>query len=345
MNGFTLSPALGWIAGGVLAVLLLAMAVTEILLYTHRRGSSDETLPACIRRVLICLLAALMVLTPSQMVPTANRAVNKTDVMLAVDVTGSMAVQDAQYGSDTSISRLEAAKSAVRDLTDAYANASFSALRFGASGTLDVPLTPDTMAIDNWADSLAPEASSVSSGSNLDVAIDPLLLALKSIRGQHPDDTIVLYVISDGEQTSTKTPRTFSSLRQYLNDAFTLGVGSTKGGRIPLISDKATGGAPGAGKTDEWVKDPTTGQPGISAMDPKTLKEIADQMGGSYLALTKDQIASRGVSSKMSKHWRVTQSAKERQRAWPIVWPLAIVMTALLAWELGAWIAKSRRLL
>ena len=33
------------------------------------------------------------------------------------------------------------------------------------------------------------------------------MLSLKSIRDQHPDDIIVLYVITDGEQTSdTCTP-------------------------------------------------------------------------------------------------------------------------------------------
>lgn len=114
-----------------------------------------------------------------------------------------------------------------------YPNSSFAALRFGASGTLDVPLTPDSKAIDNWADTLAPESTSVSAGSTLDVPIDQLLLTCKSIHEQHPDDAIVLYLISDGEQTSSKTRRTFSSLRRYLSDAFTIAVGSEQGVTSP----------------------------------------------------------------------------------------------------------------
>ena len=100
-----------------------------------------------------------------------------------------------------------------------------------------MPLTPDAPAIDNWANTLAVEATSVSAGSSLDAPIDQLLLTAKSIREAHPDDAIVLYLITDGEQTSNVTRRTFSSLRQYLNDGFTVGVGSTEGGKIPVIAD------------------------------------------------------------------------------------------------------------
>ena len=75
--------------------------------------------------------------------------------MVAVDVTGSMAVKDAEDGSSGTISRLDAAKRIVKGITSTYADSSFAALRFGASGTLDVPLTPDSIAIDGWADTLA----------------------------------------------------------------------------------------------------------------------------------------------------------------------------------------------
>ena len=72
-----------------------------------------------------------------------------------------------------------------------------------------MPLTPDAPAIDNWANTLAVEATSVSAGSSLDAPIDQLLLTVKSIREAHPDDAIVLYLITDGEQTSNVTRRTF----------------------------------------------------------------------------------------------------------------------------------------
>lgn len=343
MNGFTFSPALGWVAGGLLAAGLAVLAILEIVLFVRRRASSDETAWACIRRTLMLLIVAVMVLTPSVVSSTTSQAINATDVIVAVDTTGSMAVADATYGSEKTITRIDAARQAVHDVTAAYPDASFAALRFGASGTLDVPLTPDAPAIDNWANTLAVEATSMSAGSSLDAPIDQLLLTAKSIREAHPDDAIVLYLITDGEQTSNVTRRTFSSLRQYLNDGFTVGVGSTEGGKIPVIADGVSAGD--SNTTDHWVVDPDTGEPGISKMDEKNLKDIADEISGTYVAVDASQTLADSVSAKSSKQWRMTTTVKERTRTTPVVWPLAIALAILLAMEVGAWIATSRRLL
>ena len=135
MNGFTFSPALGWVAGGLLAAGLAVLAILEIALFVRRRASSDETVWACIRRTLMLLIVAVMVLTPSVVSSTTSQAINATDVIVAVDTTGSMAVADATYGSEKTITRIDAARQAVHDVTAAYPDASFAALRFGASGT------------------------------------------------------------------------------------------------------------------------------------------------------------------------------------------------------------------
>lgn len=352
-----LSPALGWAAGGTIAAIMAIMAVVEVVLFVRRRrgaagngaADTDETVAACVRRTLLCLLVALMALTPSVTAATNSRAVNATDVVVAVDVTGSMAVSDAAYGSDETMTRLDATRRAVDELTSLYPDSSFAALRFGASGTLDVPLTPDTRAIGNWAATLAPEATDVSAGSNLDAPLDQLLLTLKDLREQHPDDAIVLYVITDGEQTSQRTRRSFSSLRRYLDDAYAVGVGSEQGGNIPVVRSGVTSGesdgADGDGSSDEWVTDPDTGQPGVSKMDMDNIKELADEMGGTALSLGANTTIAGARSDAASDRWRVGESAKERTRTLPVVWPLAIAAAVLLAFEAGAWFAASRRLL
>lgn len=366
LDGWTLAPALGWPVGGALVAVMVALAVVEVTLHIrrHHAGTSDETVAACVRRTLSALLVAVMLLTPATVASTTSRAVNATDVVVAVDVTGSMAVRDASYGdgqadgSDGSanndgvdgtgeMTRLDAAKRAVHDLTGLYRDASFAALRFGASGTLDVPLTPDELAIQGWADTLSVEATSVSAGSSLDAPLDQLLLTLKSIRESHPDDTLLLYVITDGEQTSPRSRRTFSSLRRYLDGAFTVGVGSSEGGRIPVTEDGLTDGGNDAGSEDaeDWVTDPSTGQPGVSKLDEDNLKAIADELSGTYLPLTDGSTLADGQSAQASRQWRVTTTAKRRTRITPVVWPLAAALALLLAWEAGAWIATSRRMI
>ena len=341
MNGLVLAPDLGWLIGAVLCALMLALAVLSVVFHIRHRANSDETLAACIRRTLICVLVAVLALTPSTVINTTSRAINTTDVVMAVDVTGSMAVKDATYGSDGPVTRLDATRSAIGDLTSMYANSSFAAVKFGTTGTLDVPLTPDQLAITNWADTLTVESSSVSAGSSLDAPLDRLLLTLKSMRQEHPDDSIVLYLFTDGEQTSSTQRRTYSSLRAYVDDAFTVGVGSTQGGQVPYIAD-------GFNTTDPshpWSIDPATGKPGVSKLDESNLKAIADEVSGTYLHLDAQQTMRNGLSDARSKQWRITQTPKEHQRMSPITWPFALALSILLMWEGLAWVAKTRRLL
>ncbi|KAB8295621.1 vWA domain-containing protein [Bifidobacterium avesanii] len=340
MNDFTFSPALGWVAGPVVAGVLVVAGIAYAVWFARHRADTDAGAAACVRRVLAALVLAAMVMTPGMRVTTTSRAVNATDVFIAVDVTGSMAVDDANYGTDAAMSRLNAARAVVRDVTRLYPDASYAAVSFGVTGTLDVPLTPDGRAIENWAATLATESTGVSAGSNLDAPIDRLLVAAKAAKDQHPDDTVVLYLITDGEQTSGKTRRTFSSLRMVVDDAFVIGVGSAQGGNIPVSADAAQGAQAG-----QWVIDPTTGQPGVSKLDEANLTAIADELSGTYEHMDATHTLESGASAKTSRQYRLTTTAKERTRMAPVVWPLAFALLALLIWEAGAWLATSRRLI
>ena len=151
------------------------------------------------------------------------------------------------------------------------------------------------------------------SGLLIGTPIDQLLLTCKSIHDQHPDDAIVLYLFSDGEQTSSKARRTFSSLRRYLSDAFTVAIGSEQGGNIPVIADGVDGNA------DQWVTDPDTGKPGVSRMNKDEMASIADELSGTALVLNASNTMRDGVSKEASDKWRVTQTTKKRTRTMPVV--------------------------
>ncbi|MFT8592233.1 MAG: vWA domain-containing protein [Bifidobacterium sp.] len=342
MNGYMLSPSLGWIAGGIIAAALIVAAIVNAVLFVRQRENSDTTLAACIRRSAIAVLIAIMVLTPSVVSTTTSQAINATDVYVAVDVTGSMAVKDAKYGSQDTMTRLNAASKAVTDITKLYPDASFAGMSFGASASLDVPLTPDSNALTNWAETLRTEPTASSSGSNLDAPLDKLIVNLKSTHDQHPNDSILLYIITDGEQTSSATRRSFSSLRGYISDGFTIGVGSTQGGQVPVTEVTASGDQTQSGS---WVIDPSTKKPAVSRMDPKNLAAIADEISGRYIATNAQKTLSDSASKEASKQYRVTTTVKRRKRAMPVVWPFAIVTGALLLWEFGAWLTTTRRML
>ncbi|BDR54931.1 hypothetical protein KIMH_10420 [Bombiscardovia apis] len=342
MKGWTLAPSLGWIVGGLLAAILVVLTIAGPIMYRRSRGTTDASKMTVARRSLITALLAMIVLTPSQVQQVANRAVNATDVFIAVDVTGSMAVDDAHYGSNETITRLTAAKQAVQDIVNIYPDASFAAVHFGASASVDLPITPDTRAVNNWASNLSTEPTSLSAGSSLDAPINALTLSLKERKDQHPDHAVLLYIISDGEQTSAKNRQSFSTLRAYVDSAFTIGVGSTAGGKIPVSADGIT--KPGSAQQD-WVIDPQTGQPGISVMDESQLKAIADELSGYYIGTDSTHTAVNGPSAQISKRYQVSVSNSKRQRVVPVVWPFAFAVLALLAWEMANWIRMSRRLL
>ncbi len=341
-----LAPVWGWPVAVAVCTVMAALAAAVVI--RHVRGArhaevTDETVGAVIRRAAMCLVVALLALTPSTASTVSTTAVRGMDVVVAVDVTGSMGVSDARYGSSARVSRLSAAKSAVRDITSLYPDSSFAAIRFGSTASLDVPLTPDVLALTNWADTLSVEPTSTSAGSSLDTPLDRILLTLRSIRSAHAHDVIVLYLVTDGEQTSSTTRRTYSSLRAYLDDAFVLGTGSATGGRIPVVSSGAS--ASSGTSTNAWVTDPTTGKPGISKMDVATLKAIADEMGGTSMVMGPTTTARNAVTSETSSSWRTLSDTTRRRRTTAVVWPLAAVLTLLLAIELGEWIRTSRRLL
>ena len=154
-----------------------------------------------------------------------------------------------------------------------------------------------------------------------------------------PDDTIVLYLITDGEQTTPKARRTFSSLRRYINDACVIGVGSTAGGRVPQVH------ADGMTEAGAWVTDPSTGQPGVSIMDEAQITSLADELSGTALLTASGGTVVQQQITGEANSWRQNTTEKQRTRISPITWPFAIALLAVAAWEFAAWHMQSRRLL
>lgn len=80
-------------------------------------------------------------------------------------------------------------------------------------------------------------------------------------------------------------------------------------------------------------------------MDETTLKNLADELGGSMVTTSAQNTMANGRSAEASKKWSVGVTAKQRTRTNPVVWPLAAIALILIAWEMGSTIAMSRRLL
>lgn len=347
-----LAPSYGWIVAIIATAIVLTAMCFEIIPLLRKSIATDETFAMRLRRIGICLMLIICILSPSIMKATLQRAVNATNVIIALDITGSMRAKDADYAKQEKVERINAARSIVKQITKSYAQASFSAISFGASTSVDIPVTPDARAVDNWIDTLRTEPTSVATGTSLDAPIDQTLLTAKAIHDAHPDDTTVLYVISDGEETTQRKRRTFSSLRAYVTRAFVIGVGSAAGARIPLentqlkidTSDSSNSSEDNSNSSEKWVSDPTTGKPGISKIDEKNLRNIADELSGKYVHAKLNHEIGDEAKPILSHQWRMNESAKPRLRPEPVIWPFATIATVLLLWELMAWLITSRKL-
>lgn len=335
-------PVFGLIPSLFVCVVLLAAMGWLSIRFVCERPYTDSTVGMIIRRWILIVLACIMISGPSIVQRTTTRAINATDVFIAVDVTGSMAVRDATYGSSTQITRIHAARDAVRDIAGLYPDAQFSTLSFGANATVNLPLTPDVNAVNNWADSLTTEPTQVSAGSSLDAPLNALTVALKAAQDNHPQNVRVLYIISDGEQTSAESVKSFSVLRKYVDEAVVIGVGSTQGGKIP--STQTGINAMSEQTTTAWVQDPDTQQDGISQLNESNLSTIADQLSGIYVHADATDAFKAQLKQGTSDKYRLTVTTRTSQQTVLLVWPWAIVFIAVIAWETIAWFMQSRKL-
>ncbi|MFD0705287.1 VWA domain-containing protein [Alloscardovia venturai] len=337
------SPIFGWVCSLILIALILLTAVWMTVNYARHKTRTDTTVWSLSRRLVLAVLLVAIILAPSTHRTVTTRAISTTDVFIAVDVTGSMGVSDAQYGATRTISRIKAAQKAITDITKQYPDASFSAINFGSTSAVTVPLTPDAQAVTSWASTLKTEPTNASAGSSLDKPLNTLTTAMNATMTSHPQDTIVLYYISDGEQTSGESVKSFSVLRKYVKKSYVIGLGSEDGGKIPYttagISSSSTS------SPTQWVQDPDTHSDGISRLSPENLKKIADQLSGTYIQPSGSTTIANTVQDSQSSSYRLTSTTRNSRRVVPLIWPFALLFTIVAVWEIIAWIATSRKLL
>ncbi|MBQ1803675.1 MAG: hypothetical protein II014_00160, partial [Bifidobacteriaceae bacterium] len=108
VSGLAFTPLLhSWTLTILLDILLFLCCGTGFLIFWRHRNSSDSTYLDWLRRWLITIVAILLTLGPSVVTSSSSNAISDTDVFFAVDVTGSMAVDDAHYGSNKAIPRIQ----------------------------------------------------------------------------------------------------------------------------------------------------------------------------------------------------------------------------------------------
>ena len=256
--------------------------------------------------VLIWLLLLLAAARPEWVgeplpVPSSGR-----DLMLAVDVSGSMDYPDMHW-QGKEVSRLELVKGLLGEFIDGRRGDRLGLILFGTQAYLQSPLTFERLTVKTWLD----EALIGIAGKNTAVG-DAIGLAVKRLR-ERPAQSRVLVLVTDGANTAGQIePLTAARLAAAEGvKIYTIGIGA----------DPQSSGIAGMLGIN----------PGLDLDEPQ-LTEIASLTGGQYFrARDADELAE--ISRVLDQLEPVSQLPTLARPAQPLFpWPLgaALLLSLLL---------------
>lgn len=157
------------------------------------------------------------------------------DVAIAFDISKSMLARDVQP------SRLQAARSQLRQLLDALSGHRVGLVPFAGIAFTQTPLTADKSAIRLYLDSLDPRQMPVG-GTNLGQAIERSveLLTTRDDRGDRASRSRVVLLITDGEDVADASAETAKAAARKAAEAgvliYAVAVGTRLGEPIPIVN-------------------------------------------------------------------------------------------------------------
>lgn len=185
------------------------------------------------------------------------------DIVFAVDVSKSMLAEDIAPN------RLEKAKRLVSEIINQLASDRIGIIAYAGQAFPQLPITTDYGAAKMFLQSMNTNMLS-SQGTAINEAIE-----LASTYYDDEDQTNrVLFIVSDGEDHSEGS--TIDAVELAVEEGiriFTLGVGSTKGGPIPIKRNGVV----------ERLKKDAQGEVVITKLNEDVLEEIADNGDGEYI--------------------------------------------------------------
>ncbi|WP_178863301.1 VWA domain-containing protein [Thiomicrorhabdus cannonii] len=272
---------------------------------TQHTASRKTRIPLIL--TLIWLLFMLAAMRPVWYLSPTPFSASGKELLLAVDLSGSMQKNDMQLGG-RDVDRLTAVKSVVADFIRQRQGDRMGLILFGSQAFTQSPLTHDL----NTVQTLLDEAEIGMAGNNTAIG-DAIGLALKQ-SAHHPK--LVLILLTDGTNTDGVDPLEAAQQAQQQGlKIYTIGVGQT---RAPHGLDAFLGNS----KAD---------------MDIATLRRIAELTQGQFF-LANDTTELQTIYAAIN---RLESSEHEvhsyRLQSEFYVWPLglAFVLSLLLAgWRL-----------
>lgn len=273
------------------------------------------------RRTLMVLLLLVVALRPVTPIEGEQTQRMNANVFFVVDRTGSMNAED--YAGEQP--RLEGVKQDMQQVMSMTEGARYSIIAFDSTATEQLPLTTDAGAAKAWVDTLTTEPTAYSTGSNVDRPLPSLLREISDAKREDPDSSVLVYFLSDGENTDGQESESFSQAAGFVDGGGVLGYGTAEGGPMKIQGGEDHG---------EYITGPD-GQPGISTIDEQQLQTIAGELGVPYLHRTDPEAPIEGTMDGITLRPVPTESTRGVASFDDWYWLASIPLTALLIWELG----------
>jgi len=230
-----------------------------------------------VQKIMTLLLYVLVITAlakPQYIGEPLSKKISQREVLVSVDLSGSMATKDFKDQNGTSIDRLEAVKMVLGDFFKVRKGEKIGLILFGSAAFVQAPFTQDLNALDHLLSEL-----NVGMAGPQTALGDSIGLAVKMFQDSNVTDRMLI-VMSDGDDTGSKIPPLTAAKLAAKNDVniFTIAMGDPKNaGEHPIDTEtlkeisKITGGKfYYAWNSDELVDIYTQ----IDKLKPKEVKEI-----------------------------------------------------------------------
>lgn len=208
----------------------------------------------------VCLVFALVNPKIGTKMETVTR--EGVDIVFAIDVSKSMEAEDVAPN------RLEKSKQLVTQIINNLASDRIGIIAYAGSAFPQLPITTDYASAKMFLQAMNTDMVS-SQGTAIKEAIE---LSTTYFNEEDPTSK-VLFIISDGEDHEGDIGNVAAEAAEKGIQIFTIGVGSLKGGPIPIKRN---------GVIQSYKKD-QEGETVITKLNESTLKEIAADANGEYI--------------------------------------------------------------
>jgi len=215
---------------------------------------------AVISLALACLVMALVNPKIGTKLETVKR--EGVDVVFAIDVSKSMLAEDIAP------SRLEKSKQLVTQIINNLASDRIGIIAYAASAFPQLPITTDYASGKMFLQSMNTDMLS-SQGTAIYEAIE----LAKTYYNDEEQTNRVLFIVSDGEDHEGNVKAIAEEAAEEGIKIFTIGVGSQKGGPIPIKRN---------GIVQSYKKN-SQGETVITKLNASILQEIANEADGTYI--------------------------------------------------------------